>query len=75
MAEADKRMKYFHLCLPYGFDRYVGNFATCRNCNNCLTLLLCRIKRPENFMTAFDPTLVPYKKLENSSIRQQFASG
>ena len=31
VAEADKRMKYFHLCLPYGFDRYVGKLATCRN--------------------------------------------
>jgi hypothetical protein len=31
IAEADRRIKYFHLCRPYGFDRYVGKLSTCKN--------------------------------------------
>ncbi|EFX62643.1 hypothetical protein DAPPUDRAFT_120024 [Daphnia pulex] len=30
--EADRRIKFFRLCRPFGFDRYEGKFSTCKNC-------------------------------------------
>ncbi len=29
--EANQRIKYFHLCRPYGFDRYVDKLEKCKN--------------------------------------------
>ena len=31
IEEADRRIKFFHLCRPFGFDRYVGKLSTCKN--------------------------------------------
>ena len=31
IEEADRRIKFFHLCRPFGFDRYIGKLSTCKN--------------------------------------------
>jgi hypothetical protein len=31
ITEANRRIKFFHLCRPYGFDRYVGKLEKCKN--------------------------------------------
>ncbi|KAK4015244.1 hypothetical protein OUZ56_030227 [Daphnia magna] len=31
IAEANKRIKFFHLCRPYGFDRFVDKLEKCKN--------------------------------------------
>ncbi|XP_045026785.1 uncharacterized protein LOC123470533 [Daphnia magna] len=31
IAEADKRIKFFHACRPEEFDRYIGKLSTCKS--------------------------------------------
>ena len=31
ISEENQRIKYFHLCRPYGFDRYVDKLEKCKN--------------------------------------------
>jgi hypothetical protein len=31
IAETNKRIKFFHLCRPYGFDRFVDKLEKCKN--------------------------------------------
>ena len=32
IAEENQRIKYFYLCRPYGFDRFVDKLEKCKNC-------------------------------------------